>query len=74
MKIEHAVMRLKWMIVGVALCVGCAVFGVVVLPGSINPFGAPQAASDAASRTVKMTFCCLLFIVSPMIVRVRLPV
>ena len=62
------------LIVGAALCVGCAVFGVVVLPGSINPFGSPQATSDATSRMIKMTFCRFLFIVSPMIVRVRLPV
>ncbi len=29
MKIEHAVMRLKWMIFGVALLLGCVLFNQV---------------------------------------------
>ena len=31
MKIEHAVMRLKWMIFGVALLLGCVLFNQVTL-------------------------------------------
>lgn len=31
MKIEHAVMRLKWMLFGVALLLGCVLFNQVTL-------------------------------------------